>query len=464
MRPRTLLVLFLLVAGLGAFIWFVERDLPGSDERAELEKRLLAVEPEEITELIIEREGASAHLVRPASDEAESETGDEDPAAVKRRWRLLEPFDTRADNSTADRLAETLSSLEKVRSLEEVDPKAVGLDSPRARVTVRTPDGESVVRVGAEIPASSNMIVATDAGTFVVAATVWSTLETAPGDWRSKTLFPLHRGAVERVELSSAEETLALVRRDETFWIESPVEDLAESERVDELLDAMFGTEISAFLDRPELSAEEMGLAPAARRLTVNLTGHDQPVVLELGAPAAGGEGDRYARIDDQVVRIGDDLDEAIADPPMEWQARAWTALEVYEIDSFRAVDGSGELLLERAGADWSRDGVKVSYSPISDFLYALAGAAGERVIDRAEAERLGADLGDPALELILKGSTAEESLSLHDADGSGIAAREGRAYLLVLSAGTVEDLRLKLQAIRDEPRLGADDEEKEEG
>ena len=34
MRPRTLLILLVLVLGLGAFIWFYERELPSSEERA----------------------------------------------------------------------------------------------------------------------------------------------------------------------------------------------------------------------------------------------------------------------------------------------------------------------------------------------------------------------------------------------------------------------------------------------
>ena len=41
MRPRTLLVLLALVVGIGAFVYFYERELPSSDERAERAKRVL---------------------------------------------------------------------------------------------------------------------------------------------------------------------------------------------------------------------------------------------------------------------------------------------------------------------------------------------------------------------------------------------------------------------------------------
>ena len=132
-------------------------------------------------------------------------------------------------------------------------------------------------------------------------------------------------------------------------------------------------------------------------------------------------------------------------------------ALEVFQVDSFRVVDDAGELLLERSGADWSRDGVRISYEPVSDFLYALVGAAGETG-DRARGggRRSGADLDNPEVELALEGQCrrrgARRSIR---AGNSMIGGRLGREFLLALSEGTVDDLRVKLQAIRDEAVLG---------
>ena len=48
MKPRTLLVLLALVVGLGAFVWFFEREQPGSEEREKLANRVLGVEREDM--------------------------------------------------------------------------------------------------------------------------------------------------------------------------------------------------------------------------------------------------------------------------------------------------------------------------------------------------------------------------------------------------------------------------------
>ena len=65
MRPRTLLVLLALVAGLGAFVWFYERDLPGSEQRAELAKKVFGdLESKDVTALGLEWEGKTVRLER----------------------------------------------------------------------------------------------------------------------------------------------------------------------------------------------------------------------------------------------------------------------------------------------------------------------------------------------------------------------------------------------------------------
>jgi hypothetical protein len=79
MKPRTLLVLAVLAAGLGAFIWFVDRDLPSSEERAELGKKLFPeLEADEVTAVEIERR------VEATEDEAEGRAAGEGEGESRR--------------------------------------------------------------------------------------------------------------------------------------------------------------------------------------------------------------------------------------------------------------------------------------------------------------------------------------------------------------------------------------------
>ena len=63
MKPKTLLVLTVLVAILAAFIFFFEKDLPSTDERAEMEKKVLApLEGDDVEAVEISWEGQSVRL------------------------------------------------------------------------------------------------------------------------------------------------------------------------------------------------------------------------------------------------------------------------------------------------------------------------------------------------------------------------------------------------------------------
>ena len=156
MKPRTLLILLAVVLGLGAFIWFYERDLPSSEEREEQSRKVLAVEKDDIREVTLETAAGTVHLERvdppaPAAKteetekEKEEEAGEEAAEAeplVESEWRMTKPYTARAELAAVDRLLDELTNLEKSRTLEDVVPAEVGLDKPRATVRVATAEGE----------------------------------------------------------------------------------------------------------------------------------------------------------------------------------------------------------------------------------------------------------------------------------------------------------------------------------
>ena len=452
MRPRTLAILFLVVAGLLAFIWFYERALPSSDERAELARRVLRLEGEEVRAVTLVRGADSLRLERldPApADEAGDEPGEAD-------WRLRQPLDAAADRVAVDRLVDRLVELEKDRTLADVEPAAVGLSEPRGRVILDTADGQVELLVGSEVPATATMIlgVAGRDEAYVVADALWRDLEKPAGDWRSRDLGPDSRDAIQRVALGAGDGAVALGRRGESFWVESPYVDRADKELVSALLGELTGLRAESFVDDP---AAEPELEAGA--LEVVLEGRERTLRVELGDPV-GDDGElRLARVDGQLVEIRSELDGALDRPAEEWRSRAWAALEVYQIDRLETRDADGETVFQRDGGEWLRDGVRVEYEPVSDLLYAITGMEADAV-DAAPGA-----LGDPVLTLVLRGDEDEsgETLMLYPpAPGGTSRARvEGREVTLALSEGAVADLELKLAEARAaaEP---ADDEESE--
>lgn len=466
MKPRTLLILFLLVVALGAFVWFVERDLPGTEERAKEAKKVLTFEAGDVTGLTLEVEGRTVRLeTESATEESDEGEGSEEAAAGadlfrSRKWRLVEPLTAAADAGQVRTLLDSLAGLEKQRTLEEYDPDQLGLSQPRATVTVQTGDGEKVLRVGAEVPGSDSMVVALAGGeeAYVVSNSVYNDLTRAPGDWRDKALFPGERADVQSIRVSSAAgadegagqgeagtQGILLARRGDELWLESPISDRADRDQGDRLLSDLVNLRATRFVDDPP-PAEELGLTPPAGRFEVVLAERDEPFRLEVGAPVSEGSVSRYVRAGGQLAEVQTDLGRWLGKDPGEWRSRKLSRFDSWEIDAATFEDAQGSLSLERSGTDWKRGEETISFTPVSDLFAAVTDAEAVSLLAPEEAPDAA-----PTLTLTFKSSAGqEEVIRLYPALAGGVPARaEEREAVLLLPAEQAQEITTALAAVR---------------
>ncbi len=447
MRPRSLLVLLALVAGLLAFIWFYERELPSSDERRQRGEKVLVLEPEDATGLTIERGGVRVELAK--TTPAANDEGEVASSASDGGWQLIVPLEARADDDLVESLLSTLGDLEKKRTLEQVERSELGLTEPRASLTVTTDQGQRQLLIGAEIPASSSMVVAVDGSdqAFVVDNGLWEDLDREPGDWRSRDVFSGVSDEIERITLIRGDQRLLLARRGEDFWIEAPLVDRADEDKVSDLLFDLTRLQVERFIDEPTGSLAEMGLDPPVSVLEVVLRDRPEPFRVEVGSQVAADQTRRYARFATQAMEIKSDLADAMEWPFAEWRSLNWASLESYQVDTIRVTAGEDVLELERAGGKWKRGEEEISFAPVSDFLYAATDAKAERLLDEYEAE--GLDL-ETQLVVELAGKDGEEELRLFQPALGGYPAQSAdREAILLLPRQDVEELKEKLSEIR---------------
>ena len=347
----------------------------------------------------------------------------------------------------------SLLAQEWSRRLEDYVPATVGLEEPRATVTVVLRGGEErTLEVGAAIPASSNMIVRLVGGTvaYVTSDSLYSDLEKPAADWRRKKIFPATREQVESISLRHAGSSVKLVRREEGFWLEEPVVDRVGSEAMSSLLLALTSLRVEAFIEAPGDLAE-WGLEPAEARLEAGLGEGRAPFVLEWGKRAGGDDG-YYARYGDIVFITLADLDPAFHRAANEWRLKTWSRVATYEIDRLRIDGESGSLDLEREDSDWLRDGEPIEYSVVSDFLYTVSDAQAEQILIEQMASLR---LGEPRLTITLHNKDGEqENLRLFAEDGRVLVTTAGRDAVLVMPTDLAADLEAKALAIREAERI----------
>lgn len=470
MKPKTLLVLTLLALVLGAFIVFVERDLPSTDERRESEGRIFGdLEVDKVVAVELRAESraesgadsrAEGEVVRlekvtDETDEAaetDSESEDDPLFAPPAEWRIVAPIEARADAEAVRSLVERLAALEKERTIEDFDAGELGLDAPRGTVVLETKAKKYSLRLGADLPLGDGSIVlgddpsqayATNAGDLA------STIGRAPSEWRDRSLFPGRRAEVERIALDPVVlDPVVLTRRGdgETFVLERPIEDAADRDLVAGLLGALVSLEAESFLD-PATHFEPAG------RVEIRLEGRDddraEPWTIEL---AESGATARVTPPGELVAIEAEALRAALARDAEAWRSRAWTTTQVFQVDrALVTFPETGESFeLSREDGEWYRDGEAIEYTVATNVLYPPTETRAEELVDRATAESRGHDLAAPRLEITLESGDSREILRLFDTVGDRAAAlAEGRDAVLLVPAVDADALVEAAEAVR---------------
>jgi len=457
-RPRSLLVLLVVVLALGAFVWFYERKLPTTSERKSEEKKVLAdLKSEDVREVRIARAGAEVRLERqgaapPGADAKEAV--DAAPPPVDVEWRLHAPkLDARADRGAVDGLLGSLLALEKARTLETADRRQYGLQPPEARVTLLTAKGNRVLEVGRALPATDQRAVAVagEKPVYAVESGFWNDVSKPAGEWRTKELFAGSQEEVERVTLQHDAARVLLARRGEEPWIETPIADRADSDRWGDLLGALGGLQAVEFVDQPPQPLATLGLEPPQSIVEVVRRGQAKPFRLALGATKGEGEQQvRWALADGQLVTVhAPAVDEAVTRAPDDWRSRAWSSFAVYDVERIEVKSQAGAFVLTRSEADWKRDGVKIFYGTVSDLLAALADARATKVVPGPSATVVASGPAAFTFRLV-GGGGKEQTLQLWPANAEAAPARaSGRDVVLLMPSALPGDVATKIAAVR---------------
>jgi len=477
-KPRTLLALLVLVLGLGAFIQFYEKKLPSSEERTKLGQRVLGIEKDDVQAVEIDRNGQTVRLERvkaPAKpkDEKKEEKKDEaaavsEPAA---EWRMTKPRAARADGTAVSGLVEALVGLAQTRTLEHPDPKAVGLDHPQTTVRLTTAKGEKILEIGAKVPTGSELIVGVkgERDAYVTSDAILSSLERNPGEWRDRQLLGADRESIDRVTLQGPAGTTVLARKGDGFEIESPASehDRADRDLVEGLLTDLTGLHAQTFLDDPKQTPAALGLQPP-RGVVALARKSGPPARIEIGGPAPAAPASPpatpgappespaapnvYARVDGQTVLAQTGLAADIARTPADWRSKALSRFQVYQVESARIADDAGTVTVERSGTDWKRGKDTISYTPVSDLLFAVVGGKASQVLSVADAKALGIGGGKPLATVTLKGEkgSGEETVTFYPPIAKGAPVQtSGRDVLLLLPSDKLAEVQKQIAEIR---------------
>jgi hypothetical protein len=395
MKPRNLIILALVVAAVGAYIFLYERHQPTSDEARERANKVFPdLDGDSITSLEVRNSHGEFSLVKSGGE-----------------WRLTAPIDFPADSPTVSSLLSSLSNLEQERKLSpaEVEPADYGLDAPSLFVAAATEDGARfALDVGDETPLGSNRAVRrTDEDDIVLCSDYFVTdLDKQLDDWRSRDVVDVVADDLASLQVVSGSDRIHLVRSDDDWRLVEPLQDLADGNHVSNLISNLSALRIEEFLDEGADPAE-LGLDEPEYRVTLVRTGGASPLQLDFGRRREHDGATRIAarRDGSEYFWVNDVAATRLAKAPVLWRSPKVYAFDSWNAEGLTIAAEGTEVELVRTEGLWSSpEGGELDYGAVQDRLSKLANLeAREFDLTVPATEELG------RIELELKSASPDE-------------------------------------------------------
>lgn len=248
--------MMVVLLGLGAYVYFVE--LPHGEEEA-AKKQLFTFDKAAVSEVQLTYPDRSLHLKK-------DETG---------KWRLLQPINTEADETTVTNLVNAIADAEITRILDDPvqDSALYGLNAPAVRLQVTLEDGKTLpqVLIGKDTPVGYSVYLQKEGEKRLLltpqAFRLGMTKEVK--DVRDKTVLALNPDEVKKIEIQGQEEDIVLAKTDAGWSLEKPVSGKADDSQVQTFLSSVQNMKAQDFIETPIFEPKEYGLDPP--QLTVSL-------------------------------------------------------------------------------------------------------------------------------------------------------------------------------------------------
>ena len=251
------LVLIVVLAGLGGYIYFVDskRPEPGVDGGAATEK-VYALEVDKIDELKLTYNGETSLLRKSASG-----------------WTMVEPVQTGADPAEAISLAQALTNLERVRVLDENpgDLTPFGLAQPPIIVEFKGAGVSGSLKLGRKTPTQGEIYAQKNGekAVFLVSSVQETSFNRTPFDLRDKKILKFEREKADAVTLVRAGNTMTLARTGSEWKVTAPVASRSDYSAIEGLLTRLSTSNMSKLIESDAKDLAKYGLDKPVMTITV---------------------------------------------------------------------------------------------------------------------------------------------------------------------------------------------------
>lgn len=431
-----------LLAGLGAYIYFVE----SKRERA----------PEKPTERVFSFDKAKVREVSLAPK------GGEAVRVVKEgeAWKMVAPMQTAADGSEVDGLVQSLETLQIDEVVAPSVPRLAdfGLETPSNTVGVllegaseplklqlgdKTPDGGGVY---AKLPTQPRV--------FTIATYLENSFTKKPFDLRDRDVVHVKRDAIKSLEVSGPEGDYTLARSDKGDWaFTKPIATKAGRWTVDGLLGLVESLKMESVAAEDAKDLKPFGLDKPVRSVKLGLA-DGTTKTLQIGSSPAPKKYHVREASASRVAVIPEALVDELAKGSNEFREKKLLDVATYEVEGFDVeAEGAKRVYVRSSSKDkdgvdvykWKRtapDAKDLDTNKVQDALFKIGGIEASGFVEAPEGvEKYGVDKPDFKLTLRYAAGKDPAWFELGRKDGKTYARRANDAVLLELDNAKADEL-----------------------
>ncbi len=257
MRWRNLLIWVVILAALGAFVYFYEFKGEAKREAAkEKAEKLFDIKEEDITSIRLIRGSETSEFARKDG-----------------KWELTSPVSAPADQSALNDMVTDVATTNIVRSLNGLqDLTQFGLQPPRVQVTFKTRKGSTYdMSLGDKDYSGSNMYakVSSQSEVVLIPAYLFSAVDKSQLQLRDRKVLSFDSESVSQIKFDSASKHF-LAQKSGTDWaLVQPVSSPGDSGSISSYLSDLTGAEAVGFVDHPESNPSKYGLAKPTETIEI---------------------------------------------------------------------------------------------------------------------------------------------------------------------------------------------------
>jgi hypothetical protein len=309
---RSTVALIVVLAGLGAYIYFVTWKKPEKEAEPKKDKVFASLQTDKIDEIRVKAAKGDTTTLK------KQDSG----------WQIAAPVTANADPAEVSSLTNNLGIVEVSRVVDEnpADLKDYGLATPRMEVEFKTSGDKDFQKlvIGDKSPTGSDVFAKKNGEkrVFLIPAYEETAFDRSTFDFRDKTILKFDREKVDGIEVTSDGKTLQLGKEGTDWKILKPTQAKADTGLMEGLVGRLQSAQMKSLVTTDATAADlkKYGLdKPAA---TVTLDAGSSRATLQIGAKTA--DNTYYARdaLKSSVVTIDGTLAENLKKDGVEQYRR----------------------------------------------------------------------------------------------------------------------------------------------